>query len=106
MPQPEYAMHCEPLSTALQMMDVQALIDQVDDPWPTRPSSRLVRSWCDRGHAGRVPLAQTRRADEFFFVLDGLFRIDLDGADTIELGSRQAFANPAGMATPPSAAPY
>jgi len=35
--------------------------------------------------------------DEFFFVLDGLFRIELDGADTVELGPRQAFTVPAGM---------
>lgn len=35
--------------------------------------------------------------DEFFFVLDGLFRIELDGTETVELGPRQAFAVPAGM---------
>jgi len=35
--------------------------------------------------------------DEFFFVLDGLFRIELDGADAVELGPRQAFTVPAGM---------
>ena len=35
--------------------------------------------------------------DEFFFVLDGLFRIELDGADTVELGPRQAFTVPAEM---------
>ena len=32
-----------------------------------------------------------------FFVLEGLFRIELEGADTVELGARQAFAVPAGM---------
>ncbi|WP_396446540.1 cupin domain-containing protein [Actinomadura sp.] len=35
--------------------------------------------------------------DEFFFVLDGLFRIELNGADTVELGPRQAFTVPAKM---------
>ncbi|WP_207393900.1 cupin domain-containing protein [Actinomadura formosensis] len=34
---------------------------------------------------------------EFFFVLDGLFRIELEHADTVELGPRQAFTVPAGM---------
>jgi mannose-6-phosphate isomerase-like protein (cupin superfamily) len=35
--------------------------------------------------------------DEFFFVLDGVFRIELHNADTVELGPRQAFSVPAGM---------
>jgi len=35
--------------------------------------------------------------DEFFFVLDGRFRIELQGAETVELGPRQAFSVPAGM---------
>ncbi|WP_221890935.1 cupin domain-containing protein [Microbispora sp. KK1-11] len=39
--------------------------------------------------------------DEFFFVLDGLFRIELEGADTVELGPRQAFTVPAGMSHRP-----
>jgi mannose-6-phosphate isomerase-like protein (cupin superfamily) len=35
--------------------------------------------------------------DEFFFVLEGLFRIELKDAETVELGARQAFTVPAGM---------
>jgi mannose-6-phosphate isomerase-like protein (cupin superfamily) len=35
--------------------------------------------------------------DEFFFVLDGQFSIELEGAETVELGPRQAFSVPAGM---------
>ena len=35
--------------------------------------------------------------DEFFFVLDGLLRIEMDGAETVELSPRQAFIVPAGM---------
>jgi mannose-6-phosphate isomerase-like protein (cupin superfamily) len=34
---------------------------------------------------------------EFFFVLDGLLRIELAGAAPAELGPRQAFSVPAGM---------
>lgn len=34
--------------------------------------------------------------DELFLVLDGLFRIELEGAQTVELGARQAFSVPAG----------
>jgi mannose-6-phosphate isomerase-like protein (cupin superfamily) len=33
----------------------------------------------------------------YFFVLDGRFQIELEGAETVELGPRQAFTVPAGM---------
>jgi mannose-6-phosphate isomerase-like protein (cupin superfamily) len=51
--------------------------------WPPRP---------DPGYAWKHD-----EQDGFFFVLDGLFRIELEGADTVELGPRQAFTVPAGM---------
>ncbi|MFB9831736.1 cupin domain-containing protein [Actinoallomurus acaciae] len=95
---PEYAIHYEPLFTTLQTMDVQALIDQVDEPWYNQTllevGGVLVRLGVMQGefhwHAHDDQ-------DEFFFVLDGRFRIELEGADTVELGPRQAFAVPAGM---------
>ncbi|HYS33635.1 MAG TPA: hypothetical protein VEM58_15375 [Streptosporangiaceae bacterium] len=33
MPQPDYTISYQPLFTALQTIDVQALIEQVTDPW-------------------------------------------------------------------------
>jgi mannose-6-phosphate isomerase-like protein (cupin superfamily) len=50
----------------------------------------------NRERSQRDPAA-LRHPDEFFFVLDGLFRIELEGAETIELGPRQALTGPAGM---------
>jgi mannose-6-phosphate isomerase-like protein (cupin superfamily) len=98
MPQPEYAINYEPLFTTLQTMDVQALIDQVDDPWYNQTLLQvgdvLVRLGVMRGE---FHWHKHDEQDEFFFVLDGLFRIELDGADTVKLGPRQAFAVPAGM---------
>src|SRR5690348_9006307 len=95
---PEYAIHYEPLFTTLQAMDVQALIDQVEDPWYNQTllevGGVLVRLGVMRGE---FHWHEHEDQDEFFFVLDGLFRIELDGADTVELGPRQAFAVPAGM---------
>jgi mannose-6-phosphate isomerase-like protein (cupin superfamily) len=98
MPQPEYAMHYEPLFTTLQMMDVQALIDQVDDPWHNQTLLQVGEVLVRLGvMQGEFHWHKHDEQDEFFFVLDGLFRIELDGAGTIELGPRQAFAVPAGM---------
>ncbi|MFF3444671.1 cupin domain-containing protein [Streptosporangium sp. NPDC002721] len=98
MSQPDYAIHYEPLFTTLQTMDVQALIDQVDDPWYNQTLVQvgevLVRLGVMRGE---FHWHRHDEQDEFFFVLDGLFRIELDDADAVELGPRQAFTVPAGM---------
>jgi mannose-6-phosphate isomerase-like protein (cupin superfamily) len=74
------------------------LIDKVDDPWYNQTLVQvgdvLVRLGVMEGefhwhkHDGQ---------DEFFFVLDGRFQIELEGAETVELGPRQAFTVPAGM---------
>jgi hypothetical protein len=60
---PEYAIHYEPLFTTLQTMDVQALIDQVEDPWYNQTllevGGVLVRLGVMRGG---VPLARARRS--------------------------------------------
>lgn len=98
MPEPEYVMHYEPLFTTLQTMDVQALIDQVDDPWYNQTLLQVGEVLVRLGvMEGEFHWHKHDEQDEFFFVLDGLFRIELDGADTVELGPRQAFAVPAGM---------
>jgi mannose-6-phosphate isomerase-like protein (cupin superfamily) len=97
MPQPEYAMHYEPLFTTLQTMDIQALIDEVDDPWYNQTLLQIGDVLVRLGvMQGEFHWHKHDEQDEFFFVLDGLFRIELDGADTIELGPRQAFSVPAG----------
>jgi len=85
MTEQDYAIHFEPLFTTLQTMDVQALI-QVGEV--------LVRLGVMQGE---FHWHTHNEQDEFFFVLEGLFRIELEGADTVELGPRQAFSVPAGM---------
>jgi mannose-6-phosphate isomerase-like protein (cupin superfamily) len=98
MPQQDYAIHYEPLFTALQTIDVQKLIDQVDDPWYNQTLIQvgdvLVRLGVMRGE---FHWHKHDEQDEFFFVLDGLFRIELEDAPTVELGPQQAFTVPARM---------
>lgn len=95
---PDYAIHYQPLFAALQAMDVQALIDQVDEPWYNQTLVQVGDVWVRLGvMQGEFHWHKHDEQDEFFFVLDGLFRIELAGADTVELGPRQAFTVPAGM---------
>jgi mannose-6-phosphate isomerase-like protein (cupin superfamily) len=95
---PDYTISYEPLFTALQTIDVQALIDQAHDPWYNQTLIQVGDVLVRLGvMQGEFHWHKHDEQDEFFFVLDGLFRIELDGADTVELGPRQAFTVPAGM---------
>jgi mannose-6-phosphate isomerase-like protein (cupin superfamily) len=96
--QQDYDIHYEPLFTALQKLDVQGLIDQVDVPWYNQTLIQVGDILVRLGvMQGEFHWHSHDDQDEFFFVLDGLFRIELEGAETIELGPRQAFTVPAGM---------
>lgn len=98
MAQGGYTIHYEPLFTALQKMDVQDLIDQVTDPWYNQTLIQVGDVLVRLGvMQGEFHWHTHEDQDEFFFVLDGVFRIELQDAETVELGPRQAFTVPAGM---------
>jgi mannose-6-phosphate isomerase-like protein (cupin superfamily) len=97
-PQQDYAIHYAPLFTTLQKMDVQALINQVDDPWYNQTLIQVGDVLVRLGvMEGEFHWHKHDEQDEFFFVLDGLFRIELEGADTVTLRPRQGYSIPAGM---------
>jgi mannose-6-phosphate isomerase-like protein (cupin superfamily) len=98
MSHPDYAIGYEPLFTPLQVIDVPALVDQVEDPWYNQTLIQVGDVLVRLGvMQGEFHWHKHDQQDEFFFVLDGLFRIELAGAATVELGTRQAFTVPAGM---------
>jgi mannose-6-phosphate isomerase-like protein (cupin superfamily) len=94
----DYSIHYAPMFEALQLMDVQAVIDQVTDPWYNQTligvGDVVVRLGVMQGE---FHWHKHDDQDEFFFVLDGLFRIELEDRPAVELGPRQAFSVPAGM---------
>jgi mannose-6-phosphate isomerase-like protein (cupin superfamily) len=98
MPEQEYSIHYAALFSTLQMIDVQELIGKVEDPWYNQTLIQvgdvLVRLGVMKGE---FHWHKHDDQDEFFFVLDGLFRIELEGKEAVELGPRQAFSVPAGM---------
>jgi hypothetical protein len=81
----------------LQAMSVQELIERASDPGTTRPWSRPGCPGAAEVVQGEFHWHEHHEQDEFFFVLDGLFGIELEVAETAELGPRQAFCVPAGM---------
>jgi mannose-6-phosphate isomerase-like protein (cupin superfamily) len=95
---PEYAINYEPVVGALQLLDVQHLIDTTTDDWYNQTLCRVGEVVVRLGvMQGEYHWHKHDDQDEFFFVLDGLFRIELAGRDPVELGPRQAFTVPKGM---------
>jgi mannose-6-phosphate isomerase-like protein (cupin superfamily) len=83
---------------ASQTIDVQALIDEVTDHWYNQTLIQVGDVLVRLGvMQGEYHWHTHQDQDEFFFVLDGRLRIELQDAETVELGPRQAFSVPAGM---------
>jgi mannose-6-phosphate isomerase-like protein (cupin superfamily) len=93
-----YAINYQPLAAALQVLDVQHLIDSTSDAWYNQTLCRVGDVVVRLGvMQGEYHWHKHDEQDEFFFVLDGLFRIELDGMDPVELRPRQAFTVPKGL---------
>lgn len=92
------AIDYEPLFGPLQLMNVQALIESTDEPWYNQTlievGGLLVRLGVMQGE---FHWHKHDYQDEFFFVLDGEFHIELEGRDSVTLGPRDGFCVPAGM---------
>lgn len=93
-----YAINYQPLADALQVLDVQHLIDATTDAWYNQTLCQVGDVVVRLGvMQGEYHWHRHDEQDEFFFVLDGLFRIELDGMDPVELRPRQAFTVPKGL---------
>jgi mannose-6-phosphate isomerase-like protein (cupin superfamily) len=93
-----YHIQVEPLVGILERLDVQEVIDATTEPW-------FNQTLCEvDGTAVRLGVLQGEfhwhrheQQDEFFLVLDGGMRIELEGREAVSLGPRQAFIVPKGM---------
>ena len=93
-----YAINYQPLADALRVLDVQHLIDATAETWSNQTLCQVGDVVVRLGvMQGEYHWHKHDEQDEFFFVLDGLFRIELDGMDPVELRPRQAFTVPKGL---------
>jgi mannose-6-phosphate isomerase-like protein (cupin superfamily) len=85
------------LHGALEVVDVQRLVDACTHPWYnqtlTRVNDAVVRLGVLRGE---YHWHKHDREDEFFYVVEGHFFIDLEGR-SVELLPRQGFTVPRGV---------
>ena len=91
-----YATHLNVLCAPLERIDVQKLADACTDRWYNQTLTRVNDSVVRLGvMQGEYHWHQHEKEDEFFFVVDGRFLIDLEGR-TVELLPRQGFTVPRG----------
>jgi mannose-6-phosphate isomerase-like protein (cupin superfamily) len=92
-----YATHLNVLYAPLAVVDVSALVAACTDRWYNQTLSRVNDSVVRLGIVqGEYHWHKHDDEDEFFFVLEGRFLIDLEGR-TVDLGPQQGFVVPKGV---------
>jgi len=87
----------------LEVIDVQAIVDATTHPWFNQTLCRVNESVVRVGIVrGEYHWHQHDDLDEFFFVVEGRFLIDLEDR-TVDLGPRQGFVVPKGVRHRPRA---
>jgi len=92
-----YATHLDIRYPPLEVVDVPALVDAVTDQWYNQTLCKVNDSVVRLGvMQGEYHWHKHDDLDEFFYVVEGEFLIDLEGR-TVELGERQGFVVPKGV---------
>jgi mannose-6-phosphate isomerase-like protein (cupin superfamily) len=92
-----YATFLDVRYAPLEVVDVPALVGAVRDRWYNQTLCKVNDSVVRLGvMQGEYHWHKHTDLDEFFFVLDGTFLIDLEGR-TVELAPRQGFVVPKGI---------
>jgi len=92
-----YATHLDIKYPPLEVVDVPTLVDAVRDEWYNQTLCRVNDSVVRLGvMRGEYHWHKHDDLDEFFYVVEGVFLIDLEER-TVELAERQGFVVPKGV---------
>jgi mannose-6-phosphate isomerase-like protein (cupin superfamily) len=92
-----YVTHLDIRYPALEVIDVQQIADAVTDRWYNQTLCKVNDSVVRVGvMQGEYHWHKHDDLDEFFYVVDGTFLIDLSG-ETVALTARQGFVVPKGV---------
>jgi mannose-6-phosphate isomerase-like protein (cupin superfamily) len=95
--QTPYSINLDARYGPLETVDVQALVDACREPWYNQTLCRVNDSVVRLGVLqGEFHWHKHDSEDEFFFVIEGRFVIELEGR-TVELSPRQGFTVPKGV---------
>jgi mannose-6-phosphate isomerase-like protein (cupin superfamily) len=92
-----YATYLDIRYPPLEVIDIPAIVDTVKDQWYNQTLCKVNDSVVRLGvMQGEYHWHKHDDLDEFFYVVEGKFLIDLEGR-TVELGERQGFVVPKGV---------
>ena len=92
-----YSINLDAKCGPLQVVDVQALVDACKEPWYNQTLCRVNDCVVRLGVLqGKFHWHKHDKEDEFFYVVEGCFVIELEGR-TVELKPRQGFTVPKGV---------
>jgi len=92
-----YATHLDIRYPPLEVVDVPAMVAGVRDQWYNQTLCKVNDSVVRLGvMQGEYHWHKHDALEEFFYVVEGKFLIDLEGR-TVELGERQGFVVPKGV---------
>ena len=95
--QTPYSINLDTKYAPLELVDVQALVDTCTDPWYNQTLCRVNDCVVRLGVLqGEFHWHKHEKEDEFFYVVEGCFVIDLEGR-TVELAPRQGLTVPKGV---------
>ncbi len=101
--QEPYNIHLDVRFSPLELIDIQQLVDQNTDFWYNQTLCKVNDSVVRLGILqGEFHWHKHDDEDEFFYVVEGHFMIDLEGR-TVELLPRQGFTVPKGVLHRPRA---
>ena len=96
-PKYPYATHLDVLHGPLEVVDVQTLVDACTDPWYNQTLCTVNGSVVRVGVVkGEYHWHKHDKDDEFFYVVEGRFFVDLEGR-TVVLAPRQGLVVPKGV---------
>ena len=94
---PAYVNHMDAKFEPLELIDVPVLVQACTDRWFNQTHSRVNESVIRLGiMQGEYHWHKHDNDDEFFFVIEGAFVIDLEGR-SVELKPQQGFMVPKGV---------
>ena len=101
--QEPYSMHLDARYAALELIDIQELVEASTDPWYNQTLCQVNDCVVRLGVVqGEFHWHKHDNEDEFFYVVEGSFVIDLEDR-TVELTPRQGFTVPKGVMHRPRA---
>jgi mannose-6-phosphate isomerase-like protein (cupin superfamily) len=101
--QEPYSINLDVRYVPLELIDVQELVDACTEPWYNQTLCRVNDCVVRLGVVqGEFHWHKHDKEDEFFYVVEGRFIIDLESR-TVELAPRQGFTIPMGVMHRPRA---